>query len=226
MENARKPPRTAVGLSLVLAPVFLLASSLIAPALESDEAAQVDVIAQHPTRWYWYTITLLVGSILLVPALLGIAALVRERAPRLGDLGGGLAVLGALIAIGDVMSQLMTWQMADKSADRVQMAALLERFDTAPGAGIVFTVGGLAFLVGTVLLGIGLIRGRLAPAWSAVGLALAVVVNVAGFGAASNALVAVSWAILLVAMGSIGRTALAGGARLTPDAAAPVRTHA
>jgi hypothetical protein len=158
-----------------------------------------------------------------------------ERAAVLGgalrplrsiDLGGTLAVLGALIAIGDVMSQLMTWQMADKSADRVQMAALLERFDTAPGAGIVFTVGGLAVLVGTVLLGIGLVRGRLAPAWSGVGLALAVVVNVAGFGAASNALVAVSWAILLVAMGSIGRTALAGGARLAPDAAAPMRTHA
>jgi len=58
------------------------------------------------------------------------------------------------------------------------------------------------------------------------GLALSVVLNVAGFAAASNALVAVSWAILLVAMSCIGRAAVAGGARLTADGAAPLRTHA
>jgi hypothetical protein len=158
----------------------------------------------------------------LVPALLGVAALVHERAPRLGGLGGGLAVLGAVIAVGDVMSQLVTWQMADSSADRVQMAALLKRVDSAPGAGVVFGVGGLALLAGTVLLAIGLIRGRLAPAWSAVGLPLAVVLNVAAFGAASNALVAVSWAVLLVAMAPIARTVLTGASRHAPRAAAPM----
>jgi hypothetical protein len=207
----RSLPQTAVGLSLVLAPLFALASSLVSPAFKGNAGAQLDVIAQHPDRWYWFTLLLLIGSILLVPALLGIAALVRERSPRLGDIGGGLAVLGAVVAIGDVMSQFMSWQMVAKGADHAQMAALLERFDTAGGVGIVFSVGGLSILIGTVLLTIGLIRSRVAPAWSAAGLTVAVVVNIAGFSANSNAVVAVSWAVLLAAMGYIGWNVLTGG---------------
>src|SRR3954464_12907235 len=112
-----------VRLALILAPLFALASAAVAPALKTDEGAQLDVIAQHPDRWYWFTLLLLIGSILLVPALLGIAAVVRQRSRRLGDLGGGLAVLGAVVAIGDVMSQFVSWQMVAKGADHAQMAA-------------------------------------------------------------------------------------------------------
>jgi hypothetical protein len=206
--NARRLPTTTVALSLILAPLFSLGSSVVSPALKSDEGAQLDVIAQHPTRWYWFTLLLLIGSILLVPALLGIGALARERAPRLGSIGGGLAVLGALIAIGDVMSQFMSWQMVATGADHAQMAALLKRADETTGVSAVFTVGGLAILIGTVLLTIGLIRGHVAPPWAAIGLSASVVINIAGFSAASTPLVAASWALLLASMGRIARIAL------------------
>src|SRR6185369_4411896 len=106
---------------------------------------------------------LLIGSILLVPALLGIAVLVHERSPRLATIGGTLAILGSLIAIGDVMSQFVSWQMVAHGADRSQMAALLHRFDNAAGVGVVFSVGGLAILIGVVLLTVGLIRTHAAP---------------------------------------------------------------
>ena len=219
--NSRRLPMTVAGLCLILAPLLSLASSLVSPALKSDEGAQLDVIAQHPNRWYWFTLLLLAGSILLVPALLGIAALVRERSPRLGNIGGGLAVLGSLIAIGDVMSQFMSWQMVAAGADHAQMAALLKRFDDTAGVSLVFSVGGLAVLAGTVLLTVGLIRGRLAPAWAAVGISLGAVVNVAGFSAASGGVVAVSWAVLLVSMGAIGRIVLAGERPGIPGELAP-----
>jgi hypothetical protein len=147
-------------------------------------------------------VLLLIGSILLVPALLGIAGLVRGR---LGAIGGALAVLGAMIAVGDVMSQLTVWQMVGDGADRAQMVALLDRVDAAVGASLVYTVGGLAVVVGVVLLAIGLIRGRRVPAWAAVGLPVATIVNIAGYGAGSNAIVAASWALLLLSMGAIAR---------------------
>lgn len=210
--NARQLPRTAVAIALILAPLFALVSALVSPALKSDAGLQLDVIAQHADRWYWFTLLLLIGSILLVPALLGIAALVAQRAPRLGYIGGGLAALGALIAIGDVMSQLMSWQMVANGADHAQMTALLERFDNAGGVAAVFSVGGLAILLGTVLLTVGLIRARAVPTWAAIGLSLGVLVNIAGFAAASNPLVALSWAVLLIAMGSIGGIVLTGDA--------------
>lgn len=227
--NARELPRTAAALSMFAAPLLLLASSLVSPALKSSSGAQLDVIAQNPARWYWFTVLLLSGSILLVPALLGIAALVRTSAPRLGNLGGALAVLGAPIAVGDVMTQLMSWQMTTAGADRAQMAALLDRFQDAAGANVVFGIGGLAVVVGTLLLTVGLLRGRLAPAWATIGLSLGIVANVVGFSSSNNDAVVVSWAILLIAMGSIGRGVLGGAASPAaaelgaPEAAAAVR---
>jgi hypothetical protein len=62
------------------------------------------------------------------------------------------------------------------------------------------------------------------PVWSAVGLGVAPIVNVAGFSAASNAVVAVSWAILLVAMAPIARAVLTGGAQLVPRTGVPMGT--
>ena len=69
MQGSSEDGRRSV---LILAPLFALGSSVVSPAFKSDEGAQLDVIAQHPTRSYWFTILLLVGSILFVPALLGI----------------------------------------------------------------------------------------------------------------------------------------------------------
>jgi Domain of unknown function (DUF4386) len=191
--------------TLVLAPLFALASSVVAPSFKSDAAEQIAVIAQHPTRWYWFSLLLLVGSILFVPALLSIVEMIRPRAPRLAQVGGALAVLGAVIAVGDVMTQFVSWQMVSGGADQAQMAALLDRFENAGGASIVFTVGGLSILVGCILLTVGLIRHHVAPAWAAVGLSVAVLANIVAFSAASNAGVTASWALLLVSMAAIAR---------------------
>jgi hypothetical protein len=191
--------------TLVLAPLFAIASSVVAPPFKSDAREQITSIAAHPESWYWFTLLLLIGSILFVPALLWIAELVRTRSRRLAGIGGALAVLGAVVAVGDVMTQFISWQMVKGGADQAQMAALLDRYQNAGGASIVFTVGGLSILVGCVLLTIGLIRHHLAPAWAAVGLSLAVVANVVAFSAASNAGVLASWVLLLVAMAAIGR---------------------
>jgi hypothetical protein len=201
---------TTAAASMIGAPIFLVASAVVSPQLESDEGAQLAVIAAHPTRWYWFTLLLLIGSILLVPALLGLAAVVRERSPRLANFGGGLAILGSLVAIGDVMSQFVSWQMVAKGADHEQMAALLHRFDNAGGVGIVFSVGGLSVLVGVVALTVGLIRTRTAPRWAAVGVSVATLLNIVAFSSASAAGVAASWVVLLVALGYIGRRVLVG----------------
>jgi hypothetical protein len=206
--DAKQLPMTAAAISMIAAPVFLVASAIVSPQLKSDEGAQIGVIAADPTRWYWFTLLLLIGSILLIPALLGIAALLHERAPRLANIGGGLAILGSLVAIGDVMSQFVSWQMAANGADRQQMAALLHRFDNAAGIGVLFSVGGLAVLIGVILLTVGLIRTHIAPAWVAIGLSAATLLNVVAFSSASAAGVAVSWVVLLVAMGYIGRFVL------------------
>ena len=195
----RSVPATAAAVSLVLAPLLSLVGTAISPPLKSDAGAALYAVAAHPDRWYWSTILLLAGAVATVPAVLGIAALVRERSPRLGDLGGGLALLGALIALGDVMGQLTVWQMVAPGADHAQMTALLVRSDNAAGVGLVFMIGGLAILIGSFLLAAGLLRGHVVPTWAVVAFPAGVVVNLAGYTAASVAAVALSWALLLAA---------------------------
>jgi hypothetical protein len=79
------------------------------------------------------------------------------------------------------------------------MTALMTRLDNAAGLELIFTIGGLAVLVGTVVLAIGLVRAQVARAWVAACLPIAMIVNIVGFGATSRSLVAASCVILLAA---------------------------
>jgi len=202
--------RTAIGGSMIGSAALLLGASLAWPAIKSNEAAQIAVISQHPGRYYLCTILILASSMLLVPALIGLMRMGAERSPVLSNLGGTLSVLGALIAIGDSASQLVIWQMGARGADRAQMAALLHRFDDVAGSSIVFSIGGLAIVVGVVLLSMALYRSRTVPAWASVGVAAGTVLNLVGFTAASVGVLIVSSVVLLAALGWIGRLVLAG----------------
>jgi hypothetical protein len=197
MRDPHAVARRTTGLAMILAPIAWLAAAIVAPQLQSDEGAQLAVIAQHPDRWYWFALLTLVGAMLLVPALMGVIGLLRERAPLAGYVGGSLAVLGMLVAIGDSLEQLVIWQMGATGADHAQMTALLTRLDDAAGLVSIFTFGALALIAGTVILAIGLIRARVVPAWAAVCLPIAMLVNVVGFAAASRSIVAASCVILL-----------------------------
>jgi hypothetical protein len=201
--------KTAVGLGLIGAPVLTLIASIISPAIKSDEAAQLAVIAHHPARYYAFTILTLAGIMLLVPALLGLMQMTRDRAPRLGNLGGTLAITGTLIATGDAASQLVVWQMAARDADRAQMAGLLRRFDETLGSSLVFSVGGLAFLIGILVLSIGLRRARAVPAWVAIGIPVGALLNIVGFTSASVGVLIVSSVVLLATLGWVGWRVLA-----------------
>jgi hypothetical protein len=211
--------KIAVGTCLIGGPLLTLVSAIVSPAIKSDEAAQVAVIADHPARYYAFTMFTLAGIVLLVPAILGLMHLTRERAPRWGNVGGSLALLGTLIATGDGATQLLVWQMGASGANRGEMAALLHRYDSAAGASLVFTVGGLALLAGTIILSVGLYRARAVPAWAAVGFVAGIVLNVVGFSASSAGILIVSSVILLAALGWIGSRVLAGTDDAWGDAA-------
>jgi hypothetical protein len=149
------------------------------------------------------------GIALFVPAILGLMHLTRERAPGWGNWGGSLSLVGVIIAAGDAATQWLIWQMGAAGADRAQMAALLHRYDSALGSSLPFTIGGLALVVGVVILSVGLYRARAVPAWVAVGFVAGIVLNIVGFSASSVGILIVSSLILLAALGSVGWRVLA-----------------
>jgi hypothetical protein len=197
--------RRILGAAMILAPLLALASALVAPALKGRAGAKLAEIANHQDRWYLYALFITVSGWLLVPAVLGLIGSVSERAPRLGLIGGALALLGAVTAIGDATVELMYWQMGAPGGDPAQMAALADRYENATGSSLIFTIGGLALISGLALLAIALWRTRTAPIWAAVGIPLATVLNIAGLSGNSNALVIASDIMLLAALGWIGR---------------------
>lgn len=196
----------ALSLALIATPIAWLLAEAVSPRLESSASAQLAVIAAHPTRWYWYTILLVLGSVTGVPAAIGLLQIATARMRRIGAIGGTLVALGFVGSIVDSANQLWSWQMALPGADRDQMAALQDRFDNAAGTNLIFAFTGIGLMVGTVLLTIALARSSEVPAWAAITFAVAVFTNVLSLSANSVPAVAASCALLLASMGWIGLT--------------------
>ena len=211
--------RKAAGLSLILAPLLGLVAVCAWPPLRTGDRAQVAAIAAHPGRWYVFALFILLSSYLLVPAVLALMGVLRPHRPRWAALAGSLALLGVLISIGDAATELMYWQMGAPGASLSQMAALAARYNSAPGASLIYLTGGVAALCGMALLAAGLWRSRAVPAWTAAGIFIATVLNIAGLSSASVPLAIASYALLLAALSRIAVTVANSAAWESQDSA-------
>ncbi len=181
--------------SLVVSPILLTAAFAVVPTVAADRVA-LAVIAEHGTGWYLFGLLLVLSYLLLVPATLGLVHLAHARTPLWADVGGGLAVLGAITAVADARLVFLMGQMATPKADRGQMVALLERLGNDAGGSLPFIVGALALVAGTVVLAMALRRNAV-PRWVCVALGAGIAGHTAAFVLTSRpALVATS--VLLV----------------------------
>ena len=196
--------RTIMGISLVLAPIFLLLSTLALPPLKSDTAAELATIGAHHQRYYLFILCGIIASILLLPAFLGLMLLTRDRHPVLGMLGGSLALLGTTLSLVDYGSELMKWQAAAGRTPSAQTISLLDRFDGSAGSALPLQLSGITVLAGTVLLAIGLARSGIAPWWIAAALVPGMFLSLAGFAFSNNAVLEAGSALLVISMGWLG----------------------
>lgn len=159
--------------SLIAAPVLLMVSELVSPALSDDAAESLAVIAAERgrlTAWIWLGIA---SAVLLVPAVLGLVHLLRPRGRGVGGAGAALAVVGA---VGYAVHQGLFLQLpALLDGDPTEMAAVYERQgESAAFAVVTFLLFLGPLLIGLLLLGVGLYRGGVAPLWPAVAIGLAI----------------------------------------------------
>jgi hypothetical protein len=196
-------PRLGFAVSLVVAPIAMLVSTLAAPPLEPDKAAQLAQMAAHPDGTYVFALLTVVSSMLFLPAVIGIVRLVAPSSPWFAYVGGGLMGVGVLVAVGDSFGLLWAWQMSATGGDRSQMAMLLQRADNAPGFEILFTIGGIAIVAGCVLLGAALWRSRAVPRFAAVALPVGTIANILGFSANSRVVLDVSALVLATAFAPV-----------------------
>ena len=188
--------RALLAAACVTAPVFGLVAALATPSLATGPADEVHAVAASPNAFYVYALCILLSSLLLVPAVFALLALVRPLRPWAALVTGVVAQVGMLVAIGDAASELVFWQMAAHGHNSSAMVTVIESFDHAPGASLIYTIGGLCTLTGVLALGILLWRTHTLPLWAAACLPLGAIANIAGFSAGNRPLLAGSYVIL------------------------------
>lgn len=201
--------RLTGGVSLVAAPLVLLAGTVLHPARRTDEAEQLAVVSDHLGRWYAAHVLFLLSIALGLPGLLALMHLLRARRPALAHLGGGLALLGTVPVTAVVALDFATWQLGKREAERAAMTGLLDQMNGSRGL-MAVAFASLAYPIGFAVLGVGLQLARAAPGWIAALVALSpTLFFIGGFATTTSVVVTVAAAALLAGEGALGLRVLA-----------------
>ena len=207
LSDAHHFRKIVAGACMVVAPLVLLVAMVIHPASDMNEATQVATIADNLDAWYVAHLLAFVSIVLVVPAVLGLMHMLRERQVALGHVGGGLALLGLLAFTGLVAMELVLWQMA-AAGNTAETIALLERLNETAGIVIPFVVLSFGFALGMAVLAVGLYRARAVQSWMAVFVAVGAILFGFAVATAMNWLAIVAAAFLVVGLGAIGQVVL------------------
>jgi hypothetical protein len=207
LSDAHHFRKMVAGACMVVAPLILLAAVIVHPASDMDEATQVATIADNLDAWYVAHLLALIAIAVMVPAVLGLMHMMREREVAFGHVGGGLAMLGLLAFAGIVGIELAIWQMVAGGSTR-EAVALLERLNGTAGITIPLVLVSFGFTLGLACMAVGLYRARAVQSWMAVSMAIGAILFGFAFATAMNWLAIVAAAFVVVGLGAIGRMVL------------------
>lgn len=136
---------------------------------ELDGTTDLGEIADAAGRFGAGTLLQLAAAVLLAGAATGMMLLLRDRAPRLGLVGGWLTLAGAVGLGSFAQTHMLMLAMADASLDRVALNAFLAG-PMAEGGGL-WTIPIMFVLVllpvGLLLLALGAASAGLSSRWPA-----------------------------------------------------------
>lgn len=187
----------AVGLLRYLLPYFTASGSTeVVAAVVAEPGRQSAVL------WLGY-----LAMLTLVPGVLAAATVTRDAAPRLTTAAVCL-LLPAYLSLGTLLStDSLLWAGASLGLDSTTVAALYDQMHPTAVIGIgVFVLG---HIVGTVLLGIALLRSGRVPTAAAWALVVSQPLHfVAAVLAGSRELDLLAWSLTAVGMAYAGRALL------------------
>lgn len=183
--------RATAGLGLIGFALLMVLFELTQPQLPGNPVDHLDVVAEHASTLTLSYVSFTLAQLFLIPGVLGAAALVRVRAPRLAGTIGGLGVIGAFghgVFGGFALTVI---GLADGGADRAATSTILHDVQNGPMG--LFSIMGLIGLAPVMLLlAIAVWRTSVAPRWVAGTLGLFLVLQVALAGVATWAALASS----------------------------------
>jgi len=196
--------KLVAGSCMFLAPLLFLGAFVISPRLETNAGKQLSVAASHINRFYVANLVALVGLVLVVPAVLGLMHMIRERRPQYSAIGGALTLVGMFAAMVGQGVAFVIWEMARHGADNAVNHSVLYGVMHDAGTLIPIYIVGFVGALGVVILCAGLYLARVVDWWMALFFAVGVIgVNVS-FPAAELWIAIVGSALMLVGLGSMG----------------------
>jgi hypothetical protein len=194
--------------AVIASTVLFFVVNLIHPKeyTRDHEAQQLQKIADHYTRWQVAHFLTFVAILLFVVVVIGFAELLYARLRNMAVVGGllglwGLVALGGVLALDGftwaALGQVTTWQGADRGTLELALHAVQQSHWN-----LYFYVGALGWLVGMLILTIGLIRQGVIPAIA--GWVFALGIALVGIEAAIENNVYFIIASAVLALGGIG----------------------
>jgi hypothetical protein len=168
---ARTARLRTVGLAtaLFVAPWFIVAANTgdaITKLNGGDDLKPEDALAiarDHLALDRWSSFAALLGSLLLVPAVLGVMRAVRVGAARVGLAGCVLMAAGYIAYFGIVFQGMIVDAMVRAGGSTTQHVDVLDAAMDEPLTIWVYLLFVLGNIVGTFLVGLALIRARTVP---------------------------------------------------------------
>ena len=196
--------RLGTAAALVVAPLLFLVDNLLHPkeVARGNEVEQVILISDAYTRWQAAHVIGFLAILAFVPAVLGLAFLVRRRQPTLGLLAGALGLAGLLGLAAVITIDGFAWGIAGELAANSNLgpqgaAEVLSDLQGSEWA-LPYYLTPLGFIVGMLMLVIGAARQGAVPAPAAAVFGLAVLMVGTETAIVSNAYFIAGAAVFLV----------------------------
>ena len=172
--------RVGTAAALIVAPLLFLIDNLLHPkeVARGNEFEQLGYIADAYTRWQAAHVIGFLAILAFAPAVLGLAFLVRRSRPGYGLIAGALALAGLLGLAAVITIDGFAWGIAGELSTESPLGpgGAREVLSDLQGSewALPYYLTPLGFIVGMVMLAVGVARQGAVPTWAGAVLALAV----------------------------------------------------
>ena len=165
--DLRHASRILAALILPIGPLAVAGLRYVLPYFSAstprETAADVMAAQGRQSAVLWLG---LIATFTLLPGVLAVGRLTRRGAPKLTAAAMVLVVPGYLALTYMIGSDLVLWTGAHAGLDVSSLTSLAETLH--PTSNVAIAVFVLGHVIGTVLLGLALLRSRTVPAWAAI----------------------------------------------------------
>jgi hypothetical protein len=192
--------RIGLAAMLVVGPLCLTILSANPTYQSDDDAATIAAkVAQHQTAQTVSLCLALIAAVTLVPGVIAIGLLAARHAPRLGTWGMALTVIAFSFILALTVTDVTALAGAQSGIGLDATTRLLEEMNASVPLALALTAFVVGHVIGLVLLGAALLKGRVVPPWAAWALIISAPLHVVfAVVVTPDALDAASWALTTV----------------------------